>query len=1399
MTDRRFVRRRARRGLVALSTLALALVLLPGGFAARSSSRAAMAAPLGFQPQTVVSGLNLPTSFAFTPDGRIFIAEKNGAVRVFKNGALLATPLIDISAKVNNYWDRGLIGMALDPNFTTNGFVYLLYPYDASPTDDAGTKTSRLSRYTVVGDTASPSTEKIILGTNVGSACTQFPVGSDCIPAEWYGHGVGDIHFGSDGSMFLSNGDAANWDIVSDEAARAQDLNSLAGKIMRVDPSTGQGLPDNPYWNGDPNAARSKVWAYGVRNAYRFSVRPNSGAPGTVYAGDVGWGTAEEVNVVPKGANLGWPCYEGSAVQAGYQFKPVCQALYTTVAADPSKWTKPIITWDHNGAGSAVTGGAFNTGTAYPAAYQGVYFFGDYARNQLRYASIDTSGVVTSGPTDFDLAAGSPVDIQVGPDGNLYYLAIASGQLIKYVYGAPPPSGSGGFLSDLAWTSATNGWGPVEKDKSNGEQGAGDGGPITLNGVAYPKGLGTHAASEVRYGISGCTNFSSDIGIDDEAGVNGSVVFQVYLDGTKAYDSGTMNGASVTKSVSLDLTGKSELRLVVTNGGDNNDYDHADWANAQLACTGTGGGAFTVASVSPADGATGVAPSSNVTATFSADVDQSTVNSSTVMLKQGSTPVPAQLSYNAATRTVTLDPTSDLQAGLTYAATVAGGPSGVKDIAGNALVSSRIWSFTIAPAGGGGTATSYLSDLTWTSSTNGWGPVEKDRSNGEQGAGDGGPITLNTIVYPKGLGTHAASDVRYAISGCTSFQTDIGLDDEVGPNGSAVFRVYLDGTIAYDSGTMTGSTATKTINLDVTGKSELRIVVTNGGDTVDYDHADWANARITCGGGSNQPPIPTITSPTSSTTFVVNDVINFQGAATDPEDGNLPPSALTWQINLQHCIGTTCHTHFLITQDGAAGSFTVPNHGDMYHFDLTLTATDSSGATRSTTVTILPRTVQLTLASNPTGLQVIYGGTSATAPVAVSEVQGATVTISALSPQGSASFSSWSDGGAQQHNVTLGTTDATYTANFTTPQPLSVTSVTPANGATGVAPSSNVTATFSADMNQTTVNGSTFTLKQGTTAVPAVVTYNTATRTATVDPTTDLQSGLVYTATVMGGASGVQDTSGNTLANSGTWSFTTSQPLSVTSVTPANGATGVAPSSNVTATFSADMNQTTVNGSTFTLKQGTTAVPAVVTYNTATRTATVDPTTDLQSGLVYTATVMGGASGVQDTSGNTLANSGTWSFTTTAGGGGPTTRYLSDLTWTSATNGFGPVERDKSNGEAAAGDGKTITLNGTTYPKGLGAHANSDIRFNIAGKCTAFNADIGVDDEVGKLGSVIFRVFLDGTKAYDSGTMTGSTATKSISVNSTGKSELRIYVDLSTNGNSSDHADWANARITCTS
>src|SRR5205823_2274713 len=154
---------------------------------------------------------------------------------------------------------------------------------------------------------------------------------------------------------------------------------------------------------------------------------------------------------------------------------------------------------------------------------------------------------------------------------------------------------------------------------------------------------------------------------------------------------------------------------------------------------------------------------------------------------------------------------------------------------------------------------------------------------------------------------------------------------------------------------------------------------------------DWAGARITCGGGGgSQPPVPTITAPTSATTFAVGDTITFSGSATDPEDGTLPSSGLSWQINIQHCIGTSCHIHYFMTVPGSGGTFTVPDHGDMFHFDLTLTATDSAGASASSTVSIYPRTVNLTLATNPTGLQVVEGGTQATAPYTTTQVQGAT-------------------------------------------------------------------------------------------------------------------------------------------------------------------------------------------------------------------------------------------------------------------------------------------------------------------------------------------------------------------------------------------------------------------------
>jgi glucose/arabinose dehydrogenase len=728
--------------------------------------------PTGFSESVVATGLSNPTQIAFLPDGRMLIALKSGVVRIVKNGGLLPGAVIDLNTApdiVNDYWDRGLLGITVDPNFASNGYIYLLYTYENNAGQYNGAKSARLSRFTMSGDTASRATEQVILGTLVGAGCDSFPAGSDCLPSDYFSHTVGNLKFASDGTLFVEVGDGANFNVVHEDALRSQNLDSLAGKLLHITP-TGQGIPSNPFWNGNPNSARSKIWAYGLRNSYRMALKPGSGTP---FLGDVGWNTWEEINVATAGANLGWPCYEGAAQQGGYAALDECQTLY---AQGANAVKAPLVQWNHNGQSSASTGGTFYTGTVYPAQYQGAYFYGDYARSWIRYLKVDANNNVTSGPTDFATGANGPVNIEMGPDGRLYYVAISSGQVRRIDYGGappppppPPPPDEGAYLSDMTWTSATNGWGPVERDESLGDIAAGDGGPLTLAGVTYAKGLGVNSVSDIRFSLGGA---------------------------------------------------------------------------------------------------------------------------------------------------------------------------------------------------------------------------------------------------------------------CSTFTAKVGIDDEVGNAGSVKFQVWTDGTLAYDSGLMTGSTATKTVNESVVDVDELRLLVTNGNGSKVNDHADWADAFVACGG--NQAPVPTITSPSSSLLFAVGDTIHFAGSATDPEDGSLPASRLSWKVTLNHCQGGLCHTHTIEEPTGvSSGDFDVENHGDDIYFDIDLTATDSDGKSATTRVTIQPRTVQVTLKTVPAGLQVVWGGETGTSPMVRTAVAGSTHTIFTPSPQGGFTFGSWSDAGAQSHDVTVGTANATYTATFT--------------------------------------------------------------------------------------------------------------------------------------------------------------------------------------------------------------------------------------------------------------------------------------------------------------------------------------------------------------------------------
>jgi hypothetical protein len=162
-------------------------------------------------------------------------------------------------------------------------------------------------------------------------------------------------------------------------------------------------------------------------------------------------------------------------------------------------------------------------------------------------------------------------------------------------------------------------------------------------------------------------------------------------------------------------------------------------------------------------------------------------------------------------------------------------------------------------AAGPSTARFYLSDRAWTSMTNGWGPVERDRSNGDQAEGDGATLTLNGVTYPKGLGVHAPSDVRFALNGaCTSFMAVVGVDDEKGAEGSVIFQVWTDGVKQFDSGVMTGAMPGANVNVSVLGVKEIALIVTDAGDGNWSDHGDWANARVRCGGDTTGPTVTPI-------------------------------------------------------------------------------------------------------------------------------------------------------------------------------------------------------------------------------------------------------------------------------------------------------------------------------------------------------------------------------------------------------------------------------------------------------------------------------------------------------------------------------------------------------------
>ncbi len=389
-------------------------------------------ADAGFTVETVAQTTRYNTvGFTFAPDGRIFTWEKPGVVRIIKNGVLSPTPFLDLRTRVYSDVDSGLIGLALDPNFAANGWVYLLYTFEDGG-DPNGPKTARLAR--VKADPSNPdvaqaNSEVILMGKISAPPCSQYAVGSDCMASDSGAHTIGTVRFGPDGKIYVGMGDGASFSTATEQSFRSQDLNYYNGKILRINPD-GTAPSDNPFYDGNPNSVRSKVYAYGLRSPFRFTHKPDTSE---VYVGDVGAAKFEEINR-GRGANFGWPCYEGPNPQFTFQntFPQRCGQI------PASSVTPPLYSYPWNG-GSSIVMGPFYTGANYPTAFRNNLFFAVFVQGFIRRAIFDANNNLVK-VEPFATSVDSPVHLEQGPDGFLYYMAVASGELKRIRFSGSAPT-----------------------------------------------------------------------------------------------------------------------------------------------------------------------------------------------------------------------------------------------------------------------------------------------------------------------------------------------------------------------------------------------------------------------------------------------------------------------------------------------------------------------------------------------------------------------------------------------------------------------------------------------------------------------------------------------------------------------------------------------------------------------------------------------------------------------------------------------------------------------------------------------------------------------------------------------------------------------------------------------
>jgi glucose/arabinose dehydrogenase len=952
--------------------------------------------PVGFQESIVWSGLVNPTAIRFAADGRVFVAEKSGVIKVFDDLAD-PTPTVfnNLVTNVHNFWDRGLLGLAIDPTLTggggTGSYVYVLYAYDhilgsgtAAPrwgdtcptppgaTTDGCVISGRLSRFTVSGSTIS-GPEQVL----VEDWCQQFP-----------SHSVGGLVFGPDGALYVSGGDGASFNGV--------DYGQLGG-TSGTPPVT----PINPC--GDPPGG---------------SMNPPSAEGGALRSQDVRTGGASSSYaslVAGDGAVSYWRFGETG----------------TTVASDSRGTNTGTYTGGYTQGTTGALAGDANTAVT--------------LNGTSGYVAVADSNSLdlANGPLSYELWAKRA---DQGTYYQLLYTKLSQGNLF-FLNGKFTFDNDATTIVQESGTTADTNWHHFVITRS----GSGPGNTkLYKDGIDVTTEVNTSASLSTNSSAVAIGRYSSTYGLYFNGSLDEVAVYNAALSPAQV----RAHYVAGTTPVGGEPTGLDGaiLRLDPATGAGmpGNPFSASVDANARriiayglrnpfriTARPGTNEvwvgdvGWNTWEEVNRIPNATDAIAENFGWPCYEGNATQGGYDGSNLSLceslySQGSGAIAAPiLAYNHGARVV---------AGETC-------PTGSSSITGMAFYPEASGSFPVAYRGGLFFA-DHSRNCIWfmPKGTNGQpNPAAVQTFV----AGAANPVDLvigpnGDLFYPdfdggtiRRITSTGANQAPTAViqasptSGPAPLTVQFSGSGSSDPEGTPLTYAWdLDGDTQYDDAT--GVTASRTY--ENPGDVTVGLRVTDAGSAT-----GTASQVIRV---ANSAPVPVISTPGANVTWKVGDTITFSGSATDAQDGTLPASALNWTLVLQHC-PSNCHTHTVQTWPGvSSGSFSAPDHEYPSYLELTLTATDSFGTSASSTVRLDPRTVVLTFQTAPAGLALTVNQTSSTAPFTRTVIVGSSNSVTATSPQTlngqSYAFSSWSDGLAPSHQIVAPDTNATYTATYQT-------------------------------------------------------------------------------------------------------------------------------------------------------------------------------------------------------------------------------------------------------------------------------------------------------------------------------------------------------------------------------